>query len=341
MNQHDQSVIVALDCNFSSPLLKKKFQNQLDETIPFSLNFQLIRELGEYQVCGGEETQFDCPNNVDISYNHNCILVSDSMNHRVQIFSLQNLKYLTSAIFPKMVENVLVERNGCGRSQDAILVSCDDYCVYKLDLLEILNSRLKLIWISGTANEFGDDDWDHFGCQIGMSLKYGKSRDENVIILCDPSKYRILFVHSINGKPFKEINFGPKTPTFNNGLLIEPWYALMLPNSERMIVNDCRCGRLFLIDDSSCQLLPHPFNQPRNKFRGLEIDESSNQLFVIEHFSCEIFVLSIDQNFTLISNLNAKCTNKTLQYPQGCCLNRKSGELIVCDQVNHQLSFFK
>ena len=147
------------------------------------MNFQLV---GKFGTVGNGNGQFEAPVGIKISHTNSCILVCDCDNSRIQLFDLDSRDFLGCVKLSENLQGLTIEKEGCDMLSDALIFTCFDHCVYKVNLKVLIDSSFNLkqstMWISSTPSQSGKD-LDHFHYPLGVCVKYGLTRSDNTIIV--------------------------------------------------------------------------------------------------------------------------------------------------------------
>nr|CAG4717016.1 unnamed protein product [Naegleria fowleri] len=376
-DNHDDNlnVVLVLDtttfsahagCTELFDLLKMKMRSTTRRT--FSMNFEHVATLGKLSTSTmsmngvNHPTNFDyqfyCPCDIKISYNCHVILVSDMGNRRIQVLDLATLRPRASINIA--AKHLCIEANYDSRRNDALLVTCNDHCVYKYDLQQLIaDSKLcssthstsvktntsmattatiaepyKYIWRSGTPNVKGKAS-DQFNQPSGMAVWYGKSQpvvsssnsqsSQNLIYVCDCNNNRIQVLQAHDGKVISSIgdfNSANKTHTTTDKQQRSP---IQFKGPWDIQINEHAELVVCEVDTHRIQVL-RQIVESSDACSGKNGSRSTTQ--------------QQNENYTWISTKSFGITKgytSTFNHPRGVAIDKTREHIMLCDQDNNRI----
>ncbi|KAG2373979.1 hypothetical protein C9374_011644 [Naegleria lovaniensis] len=308
----------------------------------FSMNFKFINALTVPEL----KVENVVPSDVKISYDNHCILLVEYWYQNLYVFDLdtKQYKYYVSLEFPNPLY-LCVEENYDGNYHDALIVSFESQQqVYKYDLRELLglsqhNRSINALWKSSECDQ-----------PKGMAVLYLNDFammneafvNRNIIFICDFMQQGIHAVKSSSGQLLTTIKL-------HDIPLVKPLDICIL-NGDVIFTNgtptDCvhilrNCDPFYVTLDYQCVATVGRHGKKEGTFSepcNIICEQSTGKLIVSDTWNdrVQIFQYSSHRNETTLQfwNCFGNRKEKTFRNPQGLCLNRLNGELLVCDSGN-------
>ncbi|KAG2372992.1 hypothetical protein C9374_012935 [Naegleria lovaniensis] len=361
------NVVLVLDASFCRAtsagselldLLKMKMRSTPQRA--FSMNFEHVATLGKsssttstaYIMNHPLDHQFYCPCDIKISYNCHVILVSDMGNRRIQVLDLATLRLRASINIA--AKHLCIESNYDSRRNDALLVTCNDHCVYKYDLQQLIeestlsstnvtnihsntktttttttsSQSYNYIWRSGTPNVKGKA-LDQFNQPSGMAVWYGKSQQvvspsksnssQNLVFVCDCNNNRIQVVQAHDGKVISTIGGNNADQQQKSIQFKGPWDIQINEHSE-LVVCEVDTHRIQVLRRITC-------DEKRDSRSRTSNAVSNNGSDTQEHFS---YISTKSFGIT-------KGYTSTFNHPRGVAIDKTREHIILCDQDNNRI----
>ena len=283
--------------------------------------------------------RFSHPFDVKVSNNMDHLVVSD--DHTIKIFDLKTRLFITQFIdLPSSFISVEVGCKG-DLDNDSLILSCDDQCVYKYDLKELVekslgNNPVKYIWKNGDGNTGSEPNQYNIpqGSAVCYYSKYNtwftKQNDSscNMIFVCDCINNRIKILNSKDGQFIDCIGnditlLGPIALDFtlNNDLLVSEFDG----NQINILGMD---GGVVV----SKRILPLQIVNPC----GIILDKATQNI-----------ILCTDKNKIVIINAHSQAITRECKTEGdqtqmlGLCIDEKNGQLFVTNLQDDNLYIFQ
>ena len=286
-------------------MLIHKFQ-KLWTPKPFLLNFNHVATLGTPGIEGASNSKLSSPIDVKISYLFNILLVSDANNTRTQVFDLRTKLYKQTIYTHSAPWYMDIEVEYDEQGSEAIIMTCGDYCLYKYDLATVLQPRKDnkrggkhpFLWKTGKLKEEGNDRAQ------SLVIKYdSESEDGNLIYYCDSGHGKIKVLRAWDGVLLRVIS---QMPCVRNSLD---------SSTELFVKFVAPCGIDMRHDGQN------------NEF--VVSDMGANMIYFIREIGDDWIVTK-----SLPKGLGDSENIQRFEYPTGLCIDKKSGNVIICDYLN-------
>ncbi|KAG2388319.1 hypothetical protein C9374_000483 [Naegleria lovaniensis] len=291
---------------------------------PFSTNFELVHTFGKAGVSGNDSHLFNCPFDVKISYSRSCILISDSLNSRIQVFDIHTKELRASIPSPSKYPLFLcVEENYDGKNNDALIFGCEKFGVFKYDLNDLLEKSrnmetCKSIWTSQA-----------FVSPQGIVLLSSKSH----VYICDWDEHNM-----------KILNV--KTGELVQSMTVQSPYGIDFSDDGDIIISELDPSHKIQIfrmndarDDWQCIKSFGKYGQLNGEFDHpftLVFDKAAKHIIVSDNYKIQIF----EKDGSFLKSFGGITTSQ-LSAVTGICLNELTGELLVCDSFSNRVLIFK
>ncbi|KAG2387056.1 hypothetical protein C9374_002091 [Naegleria lovaniensis] len=325
---------------FDHPILLVKLKEKLTskKRKAFSLNFEHVGTMGVFEQFGNSNELFDYPFDVKISYLLECIVVSDTYNHRIQCFHLETRKYLaTLKTLAAEPTNLCIEEDCViGEERVAVFLGCNENSrVYKYNLCKVLASQTKSaqdtydscgIWTSSAQ----------FFHPRGMAL-WQNDANEHLLFVCDYLNDSIKVLLSSTGEQVQCINN-----------FTAPWNIAFSTFGELIVSEMSQQSKITMLkrnDEEWHVFLEFGHSTTENtNFQfpcNLWYDRVSDRIIIGDgdNFRIQIFTRS---GF-LVKSICGKDfqTEQSFEQMVGLCVNELSGELILCDSANNRIQLYR
>ncbi|KAG2378568.1 hypothetical protein C9374_008207 [Naegleria lovaniensis] len=293
---------------------------------PFSMKFELTQILGNVHE---DEQHFQptAPFDVAISYNHDCLLVSDY--RYIQIFSLTTLRFKTSIQCRGVPGYMCIEENFDERRNDAIIFNCSHHGtdVYKYQLN---------LFVDQTTRKW--KDWEYtlwYSYFMGRVNGMRVLDSAQMLFICVQNEYSIMMLHLKSGEICRRIQLTGNTP-----------YCLDFTNDGHLITFIDRKLTLLRVDEihNSHWIPTGSWDDTRNVGHLIDpcsivFDKASNCIITSDHSTIQVFTLdgTLVRKFDLLSEPFSTFSGSN---HTGLCLNRITGELIVCELARKTVKIF-
>ncbi|EFC37845.1 predicted protein [Naegleria gruberi] len=347
--EEEEAVTLTLDASIINPFynaLKEKMRGTVLK--PFSLEFSIENSIGKTRASGKTNDMFYCPCDIAISYNSSTILVLDMGNNRIQVFTT-GWRYRTTINLP--AKHLCIEPNFDGKKNDALIISCNDHCIYKYDLEKLIacsknGQKCDFIWRAGTPNSKGKSP-NQFNLPSGMVCSNGNKENnfERILYVCDCNNNRVQILRTSNGNLLESIG---ETPEVDSIFFKGPWSIDLNARGEVIVceVDGHRLQTLVKNDSGNWTSIQtfgiisgysSSFNHPRS----IVIDKVRNNIIVCDQDNNRI--VSLNNTTGDVVQIFGSAGRRMDQFfkPFSLCLNEFSGELYVADFCNHRVQIFK
>ena len=325
MLTHTMPVVVVLDafkCGARSgettyEWLRIKFQ-KLHK--PFSLSFVHTGTIGKVNHPTDPSYHFNGPSDVKISYRHSLILVTDTLNKRIQAFDLKTLQFKYSIQFNNLSTGPLYMALDEMREDD-LVITFASALVRKYSLN---GSEKTMVW------ECRHDQV----CRASCGLVIEKSEGNIFVADCLSNCIMVL---SAKGELLRNFSHEKMTP-----------FGLAIDNDGDLWVTSFKTHNLYVISKTGKRVYLKigkagseelEFQYPR----GIFVENITGQIYVCDQSNHRIQVLSSIYEFVgkFGQHPTPKCKNNELNFPSGLCINERTGELFVADKGNNRIQIFK
>ncbi|KAG2386343.1 hypothetical protein C9374_002789 [Naegleria lovaniensis] len=334
VHQHvnDDSIVIMelLDLHSSNTFYYEKLKQKLrnDRKLQaFSMNFESVQIF----TTNDQGQKFKNPCDVKISYECQCILISEFSNSKIHVFDLYSRQYRMAITTPGMPMYLAIEENYDKCHHDALYFDCNSSkIVYKYHLRALLegDEQNSLLWESLPL--------ENPRAIALYNSKFGDTNSEfKNVYVCNYGKQAVSILSSDSGQIIQNIELYIRSP-----------YGITCMSENEIVVSDFTENSLQVwrresalnwkaiatIDNSGSEVEISKIRFPQ----GVAFDQVSKNIILCDNGNSRILIYS--QNGTLVRQYNFP---STFYCPDGLCVNNKTGELIVCDYNECIVQIFK
>ncbi|KAG2374564.1 hypothetical protein C9374_010583 [Naegleria lovaniensis] len=276
----------------------------------------------------------DAPFDVKISYQHQCILVSDKNKKSIEIYDLQYRSFIRSLKFVKDVKPSYLCVEHQIFEHDSLLVACSNDFVYKYDLKQLLLLETNT-YRQSMLND-GLENWkveciNPCGMDSDSTLKY-ECIEKQCIYICERTR-GILVVNSLQGIVSQIISISlfsqsVKVIATDELLVCEYYPNLSWATSKFVIlkkVNNNQDEEQWIVDrtvgkqGTGEEDIYFPIS--------FDFDHVSRTIIVSDTFNNRI------QLFNFLTGKHVGCFAQTVCKCLGICLNETTGEVLFVNNT--------
>ncbi|KAG2383097.1 hypothetical protein C9374_004434 [Naegleria lovaniensis] len=301
--------------------LREKMNEKRRKAKPFAMKFEVIHTFGHWNKEAGHSNQhFNWPWDVKISYNHQCILIADNSNCRIQVFDLLSKVY-KKTISVMSPFYLCIEENYDSRGNDALIYVTGSCIIHKHDLRQLLETgnTNQTIWRSELLRV-------PRGIAIHPVLKqlFVSEVTARIILILSLDTGKLISQFSVENQPWG-LAF-----TDDNDLIVSETSPQHRIEIFRKLGKEWTSVHTFGREGHAHGELSHCYS--------VIYDRAAHHIIVSEYNNDRIQVFTKDGQF-----LNAFTGFQTqfLKWPNGLCLNELTGELYCCDSQNNRVISFK
>ncbi|KAF0979760.1 hypothetical protein FDP41_000913 [Naegleria fowleri] len=317
--------IIDFPINTDHDLIYEKLRGKMNEkrrkVKPFSMKFEVAHTFGHWNKEPGKSNQhFNWTWDVKISYNHECILIADNTNNRIQVFDLYSKAYKKT--LPVISPFYLcIEENYDSRGNDALIYVCGSCIIYKHDLRQLLETgnTNQSIWCSKKLHVPRGIAIHPVLKQLFVSEVIARS-----ILILSLDYGQIISQFSLDNQPWG-LAF-----TDENDLIVSETSPHQRIEIFRKIENAWTSIRTFGKEGTAPGELSHCYS--------VTYDKGSQHIILSEYNNDRIQIFNKDGKPLHVFSGHSI---QLLRWPNGICLNECTGELFCCDSQNNRVIVFK
>ncbi|KAG2392876.1 hypothetical protein C9374_009453 [Naegleria lovaniensis] len=262
------------------------------------------------------------PQDIDISYNHSVILITDCFNQRISVYDLQtkHYKFEMKPLPITYPTTLCIEENYDGQYNDAFIVvmmSDIERVLFKCDLKTLISLNGKQFSSIFQVNQFT------FPRGVKVYNKKIHVVDERCIKILSSDTGQLMEVVDLDWKAFD--------------------LAIINDHTIAVLFSEGTVNRIEILDAELNWRTIRSFEQELFHWpKSIVMDSAAKRLIVCDHNNGKIFVFSLE-GLIYISSFGQReeRSRDNLDCPTALCLNEMTGELFVVDDLTNQVLIFK